>query len=123
MSIGSMPAQTHSGAGLPQRAHPASSAVIGASRLTIASLYRRERALASGALASVAWGRHIMRMSEHKTDPKPKQSPPSQSPPSQSPEPATKPAPASGAREIGGPKGPEPTRYGDWEINGRCSDF
>jgi hypothetical protein len=26
-------------------------------------------------------------------------------------------------REIGGPKGPEPTRYGDWEINGRCSDF
>jgi len=26
-------------------------------------------------------------------------------------------------REIGGPKGPEPTRYGDWEVNGRCSDF
>jgi hypothetical protein len=26
-------------------------------------------------------------------------------------------------REVGGPKGPEPTRYGDWEINGRCSDF
>ncbi|MBM3617035.1 MAG: DUF1674 domain-containing protein [Alphaproteobacteria bacterium] len=25
--------------------------------------------------------------------------------------------------EIGGPKGPEPTRYGDWEVNGRCSDF
>ena len=25
--------------------------------------------------------------------------------------------------EIGGPKGPEPTRYGDWESNGRCSDF
>ncbi|KAM5557654.1 succinate dehydrogenase assembly factor 4, mitochondrial [Rosa sericea] len=25
--------------------------------------------------------------------------------------------------EIGGPKGPEPTRYGDWEKNGRCSDF
>ena len=25
--------------------------------------------------------------------------------------------------EIGGPKGPEPTRYGDWERNGRCSDF
>jgi hypothetical protein len=21
------------------------------------------------------------------------------------------------------PKGPEPTRYGDWETNGRCSDF
>ncbi len=26
-------------------------------------------------------------------------------------------------REIGGPKGLEPTRYGDWERNGRCSDF
>lgn len=26
-------------------------------------------------------------------------------------------------REIGGPKGPEPTRYGDWEFNGRCTDF
>lgn len=25
--------------------------------------------------------------------------------------------------EIGGPKGPEPTRYGDWEKNGLCSDF
>jgi hypothetical protein len=27
------------------------------------------------------------------------------------------------AREIGGPKGPEPTRYGDWERAGRCIDF
>ncbi|MDP6954191.1 MAG: DUF1674 domain-containing protein [Alphaproteobacteria bacterium] len=27
------------------------------------------------------------------------------------------------ADEIGGPKGPEPTRYGDWERNGRVSDF
>jgi hypothetical protein len=26
-------------------------------------------------------------------------------------------------REIGGPKGPEPTRHGDWEYNGRCTDF
>ena len=26
-------------------------------------------------------------------------------------------------REIGGPKGPEPTRYGDWEVGGRCIDF
>jgi len=25
--------------------------------------------------------------------------------------------------EIGGPKGLEPTRYGDWDNNGRCSDF
>ncbi len=25
--------------------------------------------------------------------------------------------------EKGGPKGPEPTRYGDWERKGRVSDF
>lgn len=25
--------------------------------------------------------------------------------------------------EIGGPIGPEPTRYGDWERKGRVSDF
>ena len=29
----------------------------------------------------------------------------------------------SSRREIGGPKGPEPTRYGDWEVGGRCTDF
>ncbi|WP_082112781.1 DUF1674 domain-containing protein [Pseudoxanthomonas suwonensis] len=26
-------------------------------------------------------------------------------------------------REIGGREGLEPTRYGDWEKNGRCVDF
>lgn len=25
--------------------------------------------------------------------------------------------------EIGGQTGPEPTRYGDWEKRGRCTDF
>uniref|UniRef100_A0A2M4C412 Succinate dehydrogenase assembly factor 4, mitochondrial n=1 Tax=Anopheles marajoara TaxID=58244 RepID=A0A2M4C412_9DIPT len=25
--------------------------------------------------------------------------------------------------EIGGPRGPEPTRYGDWERKGRVTDF
>jgi hypothetical protein len=25
--------------------------------------------------------------------------------------------------EIGGPTGPEPTRFGDWEKSGRCIDF
>ena len=25
--------------------------------------------------------------------------------------------------EVGGRDGPEPTRYGDWEKNGRCIDF
>ena len=26
-------------------------------------------------------------------------------------------------KELQGPKGPEPTRYGDWEIKGIASDF
>jgi hypothetical protein len=26
-------------------------------------------------------------------------------------------------KEVGGPKGPEPTRYGDWEKKGLTSDF
>jgi len=26
-------------------------------------------------------------------------------------------------RELGGPAGPEPTRFGDWERKGRCIDF
>jgi len=25
--------------------------------------------------------------------------------------------------EVGGREGPDPTRYGDWEKNGRCVDF
>ena len=32
-------------------------------------------------------------------------------------------APRAPQREIGGREGPEPTRYGDWEKNGRCVDF
>jgi hypothetical protein len=34
------------------------------------------------------------------------------------PKPAPKPAP-----EVGGRDGLEPTRYGDWEVKGICSDF
>jgi hypothetical protein len=36
---------------------------------------------------------------------------------------ATAQAPKQPAGEKGGPKGPEPTRYGDWEKGGRCFDF
>lgn len=41
------------------------------------------------------------------------------------PKPVTPPAPPAppAAKEVGGPKGPEPTRYGDWEQKGRCTDF
>jgi hypothetical protein len=62
--------------------------------------------------------RHIVRMSEN--------FPPTSKPPAASVprRPAVAPAkPTAAPREIGGPKGPEPTRYGDWEVNGRCSDF
>lgn len=40
--------------------------------------------------------------------------------------PADSNAPAPGAgwpEELGGPRGLEPTRYGDWEQNGICRDF
>ncbi len=41
------------------------------------------------------------------------------------PKPTAKPIvpPGSLAPEVGGQKGPEPTRYGDWEKAGRCTDF
>jgi hypothetical protein len=32
-------------------------------------------------------------------------------------------AQASLPKEIGGPKGPDPTRYGDWDLKGRAIDF
>lgn len=40
-------------------------------------------------------------------------------------EPPARPVAAAAAppREIGGRKGPDPVRYGDWEKNGRCIDF
>ncbi len=53
-------------------------------------------------------------MSEDKSSPDTKATPPSKA------------DPATGKqmpREINGPRGPEPTRYGDWEKNGICSDF
>ena len=31
--------------------------------------------------------------------------------------------PALPRREVGGPSGPEPTRFGDWEKKGIASDF
>ena len=32
-------------------------------------------------------------------------------------------SPGKKPKEIGGPEGPEPTRYGDWERKGICVDF
>jgi hypothetical protein len=39
------------------------------------------------------------------------------------PSPHSTPPQTEAPREIGGPSGPEPTRYGDWERKGRCIDF
>jgi hypothetical protein len=36
---------------------------------------------------------------------------------------ATLPAAEIKPREVGGREGPDPTRYGDWELKGRCIDF
>jgi hypothetical protein len=33
------------------------------------------------------------------------------------------PVAANAPREVGGREGPEPTRFGDWELRGRCIDF
>lgn len=53
--------------------------------------------------------------------------------PAKQPQPAQKPpvTPPAGkptgettrAKEVGGRDGPEPTRYGDWEVKGICVDF
>ncbi len=45
---------------------------------------------------------------------------PPQTPPEATPDPAATPSPIP---EHGGRDGPDPTRYGDWEKNGRCIDF
>lgn len=50
--------------------------------------------------------------------------------PADPPAPATTPRESDGAArvaevaaEIGGRDGPDPTRFGDWEKDGRCIDF
>ncbi|MCX7037161.1 MAG: DUF1674 domain-containing protein [Proteobacteria bacterium] len=40
----------------------------------------------------------------------------------ENPQSGTVPAPVQSV-EHGGPPGPEPTRFGDWERKGRCIDF
>ena len=52
-------------------------------------------------------------MDERKKEPEPSPKPAAEAP-------ADKPG---AAKEIGGRKGPDQTRYGDWEVNGRCVDF
>jgi hypothetical protein len=82
--------------------------------------------------------RHITFMSRTFTSHRPKPArvtrtgaAPGQSALTAPPAPIPRPAPTGKApgkptgkpKEIGGPSGPEPTRYGDWERNGICVDF
>lgn len=48
---------------------------------------------------------------------------PSRPAPDPAPDPAPEPGPDAPPEEFGGPKGLEPTRYGDWERKGRAIDF
>jgi hypothetical protein len=65
----------------------------------------------NGCIAAAAC--HVTGMSDS-TPPKTQTTP--------APQPAPPPAPKL-PKEIGGAKGPEPTRYGDWQHKGRCTDF
>jgi hypothetical protein len=47
----------------------------------------------------------------------------SEATPDQSEHLAAAPAAPPPPREVGGRDGPEPTRFGDWELRGRCIDF
>ena len=74
-----------------------------------------------GAVEPAAPPRHMGIMSaESRNNPQSPPATPGERPPTP---PADGKAPKETAKEIGGPKGPEPTRYGDWEVGGRCTDF
>ncbi|MBW3550261.1 MAG: DUF1674 domain-containing protein [Proteobacteria bacterium] len=53
-------------------------------------------------------------------DPSPRPEDVAETPQVPAPEP---PSDEASEQEFGGREGPEPTRYGDWEKNGRCIDF
>lgn len=65
----------------------------------------------------------MLGMSDKSPTQSPQESTPGRGPPKPAEQPSEKPAAKGKVEEIGGPKGPEPTRYGDWEVNGRVSDF
>ena len=58
---------------------------------------------------------------------RPMMDPPRPAAETEKPEPAPQPVPPgkpnNKVEEIGGPPGPEPTRYGDWQFNGKVTDF
>lgn len=64
-------------------------------------------------MAKARRGTHLWRMEKTERPPRAED----KSTPAPAPEKPQKP------KEIGGPPGPEPTRFGDWESKGRCIDF
>jgi hypothetical protein len=64
-----------------------------------------------------------MQMSPEKNSPTPPPVPSSERDSRAIPAATVDATPAERRREIGGPSGPEPTRFGDWERKGRCIDF
>ncbi len=71
---------------------------------------------------------HIYKMSKlfkaHKPKPAQGAKPPTATKAPETAAAKTKPGdPTTWPKEVGGPEGPEPTRYGDWERKGICSDF
>ena len=84
----------------------------------------------SRGLGSAAWRCHIFSMFEKFTArrPKPRRAPvaPLQEaarPPAKAADTKADEAAKGRPKELGGPSGPEPTRYGDWERKGICVDF
>ncbi|HWA78948.1 MAG TPA: DUF1674 domain-containing protein [Acetobacteraceae bacterium] len=63
----------------------------------------------------------INTMNEEKTKAESPTAPAAESPVESPAEPKLK--PKTLPKEIGGPSGPEPTRYGDWQYKGRVTDF
>jgi hypothetical protein len=76
-------------------------------------------ALQAPALEQAAFAAYIKHMAESTAKPEPAPADASQPQPT-TPQPPKAPPPEP---EFGGPPGPEPTRYGDWERGGRCIDF
>src|SRR5262245_50563861 len=82
----------------------------------IGELRRTHRVASSNCATSSSWAKISVTLAESRTSPLP---PSDQAPPETSgPPPSSMPRP-SAPREIGGRQGPEPTRYGDWEKDGR----
>lgn len=75
-----------------------------------------QEAVACGALEGRRFAAYIKHMAERVSKPQPAPEPAPKAP---QPKPAAPPP----EPEFGGPPGPEPTRYGDWERGGRCIDF